>query len=212
MKYIRLISFLKTFLLLITAIFLSSCSSQRFTPTEIQRIKNFEEGESMRIYLITNLSDSLLLRTKSSKINYKKDEKWVRELADKMYKTVTDSAHSGVGIAAPQVGILKQMIVVQRFDKTDFPFEVYINPVIKTYSVEKQECQEGCLSIPDFSAKMFIRAKEIDLEYIDIEGNKTRELIKDFTAVIFQHEIDHLNGILFIDHLKEEQKYKSPSN
>ncbi len=196
----------------VVILFLSSCSTQRFTAEEKQRITDFNGLESMRVFLITNTADSLLLRTPSSKINYQKDEKWVKELAEKMLITVRDSAHLGVGIAAPQVGILKQMVLVQRFDKPDFPFEVYINPKITHYSKELQECLEGCLSIPNFTSKMYIRSEEIELRYLDINGIKQKERIKGFTAVIFQHEIDHLNGILFIDHLKDEKEYSTKKN
>ncbi len=180
-----------------------SCAYQSFTEKEKQRIQQYNPKESMRVYLITQKQDSLLLRTQSSKIRYQKDKKWVKELAQKMLITARDSAHLGVGIAAPQVGILKQMVLVQRFDKDEMPFEVYINPKITYYSKKKQECVEGCLSVPDFQANMYVRAEEIDLKYKDIEGKKHKEKVKGFTAVIFQHEIDHLNGILFIDYLNK---------
>jgi len=107
----------------------------------------------------------------------------------------------GVGIAAPQVGILKDMIWVQRFDKEGFPFEVYINPVIRQYSTKKQDCREGCLSIPDRSDTTKTRAYAILLEYDRLSGDHITEMVEDFTAVIFQHEIDHLHGVLYLDHL-----------
>jgi peptide deformylase len=110
----------------------------------------------------------------------------------------------GVGIAAPQVGILKNIIWVQRFDKEDFPFEVYINPRILSYSTLKQDCQEGCLSIPDRSDTTRNRSYAIMIDYDKIDGSHHTEMIEDFTAVIFQHEIDHLNGILYLDHLDRE--------
>jgi len=69
----------------------------------------------------------------------------------------------GVGIAAPQVGILKQIIWVQRFDKEGFPFEVYLNPKIINYSAEKQDCKEGCLSIPDRSDTTKTRSESITI-------------------------------------------------
>ncbi len=196
------------FLFHLCILFLMTSCASRFTEAEKQIISNYSKDKTLRIYKITDYKDSVLLRTKSTRINYRKDEKWVRELTDKMIATVKDSASMGVGIAAPQVGILKKIVIVQRFDKPDFPFEVYINPKITKYSKEKQECVEGCLSIPDFTAKMYIRSKNIDLKYKDINGKKHQENIKDFTAVIFQHEIDHLNGILFIDHLKDEAQYE----
>jgi len=110
----------------------------------------------------------------------------------------------GVGIAAPQVGILKNMICVQRFDKESFPFEIYCNPVITKYSVKKRPCPEGCLSIPKLSATTYDRAYTVLIEYDTLKGEHKIESVSDFTSVIFQHEIDHLNGILFIDHLKKD--------
>jgi len=109
----------------------------------------------------------------------------------------------GVGIAAPQVGLQRQIILVQRFDKANEPFEIYINPIIKSCSDEQKLGKEGCLSIPNYTAEVF-RPIKIMLEYVDLDGKKHIEEISGFTSVIFQHEIDHLNGILFTDHLRSE--------
>lgn len=110
----------------------------------------------------------------------------------------------GVGIAAPQVGILKNIIWVQRFDKENLPFEVYLNPVIKNYSERKQTFREGCLSIPDRTDILDSRAFSILIEYDTMEAEHKIETVEGFTSVIFQHEIDHLNGILYLDHLEKE--------
>ena len=107
------------------------------------------------------------------------------------------------------------MVAVQRFDKEDFPFEVYVNPTIKQYSKKTQFCLEGCLSIPDKMDTTKNRAYAILLEYEKLDGSREIEMVEAFTAVIFQHEIDHLNGILFTDHLDieieeaEERKRKN---
>ena len=158
----------------------------------------------MRVFLITNKSDSILLRKKSSYIKPNPKNETIQLLADRLYSTVRDSISLGVGIAAPQIGILKQMICVQRFDKEDFPFEIYLNPIIKQYSKQKRPCPEGCLSIPNIRGKTFNRAYTILIEYDKLDGTHHFEMIEDFTSVIFQHEIDHLNGILFIEHLNTE--------
>ncbi len=110
----------------------------------------------------------------------------------------------GVGIAAPQVGILKNIIWVQRFDKPGYPFEVYLNPTILHYSAEKQVELEGCLSIPNRRDTLNSRAQNIDIEYDQMDGSHHKETVEGFTAVIFQHEIDHLQGILYTDHLEKE--------
>jgi peptide deformylase len=121
-----------------------------------------------------------------------------------MFNTVTSPKNLGVGIAAPQVGILKNVILVQRYDLKKFPIEAYINPKITKFSKLKQPCLEGCLSIPNRMDTTRNRAYAILLEYENIKGEHKTEMIEDFTAVIFQHEIDHLNGILYLDHLDKE--------
>ena len=110
----------------------------------------------------------------------------------------------GVGIAAPQVGILKNIIWIQRFDKEHFPFEVYLNPKIIKYSEDKQTVKEGCLSIPNRTEILNSRAQSITIEYDTMNGEHKTETVISFTSVIFQHEIDHLNGILYLDHLQKE--------
>jgi len=134
------------------------------------------------------------------------DDPVLNTFVNRLYATVRDSMSMGVGIAAPQVGILKNIIWVQRFDKEDYPFEVYLNPKIISYSKLKQDCREGCLSIPDRSDTTKTRSYAIMIEYDKMDRTHHTEMIEDFTAVIFQHEIDHLDGILYLDHLKKEMK------
>ena len=78
-----------------------------------------------------------------------------------------------------------------------------INPEIISLGKDLQEREEGCLSIPDFQAEVF-RPISITIEYLDLDGKKHIEEVSGFTSVIFQHEIDHLNGILYLDHLEKE--------
>lgn len=163
-----------------------------------------DENMPMYVLVISKKLDSTILRAQSEPINLKRKNELTRLLAKRLEITMINEM--GVGIAAPQVGILKQMICVQRFDKEGFPNEIYINPVITKYSEEKQDCREGCLSIPGRSDTTKIRALTIDLAYQTLEGEKVEETVSGFTAVIFQHEIDHLNGILYIDHLEQEMK------
>lgn len=192
-----------------------NCSSTKLDPNtkgigltkqEIEHIYAGDAEEPMRIWLITNPDDSILLRTKSTDFQLPKDAKSAQFLAERMRSTVTDSASMGVGIAAPQVGVLKNLIIVQRFDLPSEPLVAYYNPKITSYSKLKQPCLEGCLSIPNRMDTTRNRAYAILLEYDLLDGTREKELIEDFTAVIFQHEIDHLNGILFLDHLDQEIK------
>lgn len=167
-------------------------------------VKAAEANTPMRLFLLTNTQDSILLRKQSTDVVPDPDDKDLSHFISRLYSTVRDSMSLGVGIAAPQVGILKNIIWVQRFDKPEFPFEVYLNPVIKQYTNKKQPCMEGCLSIPDKQATTQNRAYAILLEYDKVDGSHHVEMVEDFTAVIFQHEIDHLNGIMFVDHLEKE--------
>ncbi len=182
----------------------SSILKKEFSQEEIRLISSDSSHKPMRVLKITNLEDSLLLRQKSKYIKPDSSNSTLQHFIKRLYSTVTDSASLGVGIAAPQVGILKNIIWVKRFDKENFPFEVYLNPQIIQYSKKKQDCLEGCLSIPNQRDTTKTRAYAIMLEYDQINGSHKTEMIEDFTAVIFQHEIDHLNGILYIDHLNKE--------
>ena len=175
-----------------------------YTRLQKQIILQGKDNDAMRIFEINHALDSVLLRQKSAIINLKRNSDINHKLAKRLEITMINEM--GVGIAAPQVGILKQMICVQRFDKEGFTNEIYINPVITRYSEEKQNCREGCLSIPGRSDTTQIRALTIELSYQNVKGEKVEETITGFTAVIFQHEIDHLNGILYIDHLRQEMK------
>ncbi len=175
-----------------------------YSDSEIELINSGKKNDVMRLFLITNKDDSVLLRTRSEFIDPESEKETTLLLSQRLLKTVNDPKNAGVGIAAPQVGILKQMIAVQRFDKKGEPFEVYLNPIIKQYSKKTQFCLEGCLSIPDKMDTTKNRAYAILLEYDRMDGTHEIEMIEAFTAVIFQHEIDHLNGILFTDHLDLE--------
>lgn len=202
--------------ILIILIFISACSPKietaltspmalenSFSSIQEKTILAESADTPMRLFLTTNESDSLLLRKKSGPVTADPNDEVLGRVIDRLFATVRDSLSLGVGIAAPQVGISKNIIWVQRFDKEGYPFEVYLNPVIQQYTNKKQPCMEGCLSIPDKQAETQTRAYAILLEYDTREGEHITEMIEDFTAVIFQHEIDHLNGILFIDHLEE---------
>jgi len=103
--------------------------------------------------------------------------------------------NQGIGLAAPQVGRLIRLIVVQ-IEKGAVAF---INPEIVKRSKETEIMEEGCLSFPGFSLKIK-RAKEIKVEALNEKGEKIRFKIKGLSARVFQHEIDHLDGILFIDY------------
>ncbi len=172
------------------------------TKEEQALIKQKSKITPMRVLLTTSANDTQVLRAMSKDIN--PNDPLIKLLADRMYATVQDEASKGVGIAAPQVGINRNAIWVQRFDKAGEPFEFYINPKITWLSSILRHGNEGCLSIPDERGKVY-RSLALQLNYFDLEGNQYEEIIEGFSAVIFQHEYDHLIGVLFTDRIKEQQ-------
>lgn len=175
-----------------------------FSSEQISLITSADSLTPMRVNKISNKQDSLLLRTKSEYVKPDPKDVVLQRFVKRLYATVRDSMSMGVGIAAPQVGILKNIIWVQRFDKENFPFEVYLNPTITKYSDKKQTFREGCLSIPNRTDTLNSRAYSILIEYDTMQTEHKTETVEGFTSVVFQHEIDHLNGILYLDHLKKE--------
>lgn len=120
------------------------------------------------------------------------DEK-LQVLIDDMIDTMHE--YNGVGLAAVQVGILKRLLVIDLYDEQG-PI-VMINPVILKEKGE-QECEEGCLSFPNQFAKI-IRPAEVTVEYTDREGKRIKLKAKELLAQAISHEVDHLNGEVFID-------------
>ncbi len=175
-----------------------------FNTKEKSLILSADIEDPMRVLLITATEDSIVLRTSSTDVNVSAPDTVLRKFVKRLYQTVRNPSNPGVGIAAPQVGILKNIIWVQRFDKEGSPFEVYLNPKIRQYTSKTQYCYEGCLSIPERRDTTRDRAYAILLDYDKMDGTHHSEMVEAFTAVIFQHEIDHLNGILYIDHLDQE--------
>lgn len=193
-------------IILIAAMALTSCNrrSGGVTAAELDLIHGADS--IMRVLTIDNPLDSAVLRAQSSDlpVEFLKSEDYQR-LAELMIATVTHPSQDGVGIAAPQVGLNRRVVAVQRFDKEGEPFEVYPNIRIISASEEKEAGAEGCLSVPDRRGEV-LRSKKIIIEYVDIlnlngDSLVVRETIQGFTAVIFQHEIDHLEGVLYIDRL-----------
>lgn len=197
MKRSRYIGFVCIVLLL------AGCGNRRFTVAEKELIRSQQTG-IMRLYTTETLEDSLLLRRKAIPIERADAEsEEYRMLKAGLIRTVQDTTNPGVGIAAPQVGISRRMIVVQRFDKAGTPFEVYLNPEIICFSTSVQNGPEGCLSVPGARGTIK-RADKIVVRYMDEDSYyQKQDTVKGFTAVIFQHETDHLEGILFTDRLED---------
>ncbi|SEM28418.1 peptide deformylase [Roseovarius tolerans] len=124
----------------------------------------------------------------------------LRRLADDMLETMYDAP--GIGLAAPQVGVTRRLIVLDCVkDEGEEPRPlVMFNPEVVASSDETNVYEEGCLSIPDQYADV-TRPKIVDVRWIDRDGNAQAETFDGLWATCVQHEIDHLNGKLFIDYL-----------
>jgi len=199
MKTIKQLYYMAMILLFITA-----CSSQSttFTTGEIELINKYQ-AQIMPVLQTTDASDSLFLRQSAKEFSEADlQSELFKRLQEQMLLTVRDTLLPGVGIAAPQVGIARRLIAVQRFDKPDEQFEFYANAYIIHYSAEKRTGTEGCLSVPDRREKVD-RSETIVVKYIETETLKyCIDTVSGFTAVIFQHEIDHLDGLLYIDRVE----------
>ncbi len=120
----------------------------------------------------------------------------VRELVDDLFETM--HAARGVGLAANQVGVARRVAVVDVGD--DSPLLVLINPTIVGRGAEIETAEEGCLSIPDLFGDV-ARPRTVTLEALDRDGRPYRVAASGYKARAIQHEIDHLDGVLFLDHV-----------
>ncbi|HXG79479.1 MAG TPA: peptide deformylase [Methyloceanibacter sp.] len=150
----------------------------------------------MKIRPIITLPDPIL-RQRAKPVERVDAE--LHKLADDMLATMYDAP--GIGLAAPQIGISRRLIVMDpsKDDQPKTPI-VMVNPEILERSEEMRTHEEGCLSIPDFTAEIE-RPARTRVAYIDLEGAKQETELEGIWSTLVQHEIDHLNGVLFIDYL-----------
>ncbi len=136
------------------------------------------------------------LKKKSAPVTIITDK--IRELARDMAETMYDAP--GVGLAAPQIGVHQRVIVIDVSPKDEQPnLIVAINPEIVHAEGESYD-EEGCLSVPRYAANVRRHAKVV-VKALDLEGEEVTYQADGLLAIAFQHEIDHLNGNLFVDHL-----------
>jgi peptide deformylase len=205
----KMVNILRAFLLFIAFVSVFSCASAPvgekedanpglLTNAELEYINSESQDEAMRVFKNNSTSDDDVLRAKS--LPALMFSKGYNVLEKRMMAALIEE--KGVGIAAPQVGINRRVIYVQRLDKEDEPFEIYYNPLITEKRGEMEEGWEGCLSVPDGFGKV-MRWLDITVEYDKAEADEKTvrfsENISGYTAIIFQHEIDHLDGVLFVD-------------
>jgi peptide deformylase len=125
----------------------------------------------------------------------------VRKLADDMFETMYDAP--GIGLAAIQIGVPQRLITMDLAKKEGPPSpRVFINPEILWSSEEKSSYEEGCLSIPEYYEEVERPAK-VRVRFTDLDGKVHEEEAEGLFATCIQHEIDHLNGVLFVDYLSK---------
>jgi len=200
----------KSICLLMLLIVSFACNTTKnMTKEEIILINNGTKTKPYRVLLTDDKTDSLFLRQKAIDLDVKDiaTNKHLQLFIERLKLTL--AVESGVGIAAPQVGLGRNLFLFMRLDKPGIPVEVAINPRIVSHA-EETVCFEndGCLSIPDIAGDTN-RYPWIDVEYYNEKGELVRDRLSghsrdgDFTGVIFQHEYDHLQGVLFTDRLCE---------
>ena len=145
--------------------------------------------------------DDPVLSQNANPVNENSDE--LQQLIDDMFETMYNA--EGVGLAAPQVGQSIRLFVIDADSMVENEADKYgpmtfINPEIKECSEDKSEEEEGCLSLPDIRENV-IRPEQIVIEYLDRDFEQRRLKVSEWIARVIQHEFDHINGILFIDHL-----------
>ena len=171
---------------------------------EMDSIMAGDTATAMRIFKTTWQPDSLILRKQSIDVKPDTNDIVLMTLIRRMNKAMVSAG--GVGIAAPQVGINRNIVWVKRQDKIGRPNEVYLNlKIVMTSSIIVNFSGDGCLSIPGISGKTE-RWRAVGIEYDKIDGTHVSEVVdgytsSQFTAICFQHEYDHLRGILFIDRI-----------
>ena len=204
---------MKKILLIICALSVLTASCMQtpngeFTKEELSLIHSADS--IMRVLVVTDSLDNQTLRAQSTDLSSTAllSEDYFR-LCELMLATVTHPSQDGVGIAAPQVGLNRRVVAVMRYDKPNEPFEVYANIRIIRRSESTVIGGEGCLSVPDMHGEVE-RSEEIEIEYVDMEQLKNgqyvtkRENISGFSAIIFQHEVDHLEGIIYTDRIESK--------
>ena len=148
-----------------------------------------------------------VLKQVSARVEAVDDE--LRALMDDMLETMYDAP--GIGLAAVQIGVPKRVIVMDLAREGEAPQpRYYVNPEILWASEETQPYEEGCLSVPEIYDEVE-RPSQVKLRYLNYQGEQVEEDAEGLFAVCIQHEMDHLEGVLFIDHLsrlKREQAVK----
>lgn len=163
------------------------------------------------------------LRKKSTEVSLpptKEDIHTLQEMLDFIKNSQDDQLaekhqlRAGVGLAAPQIGITKQLLAVHfTFDEKVYSYQL-MNPKIVSHSVENAFLSggEGCLSVDEQIEGYVPRFARITVKAFDIDGTPVKIRLKGYPAIVMQHEIDHLNGVMFYDHINQTDPFAIPDN
>jgi peptide deformylase len=163
----------------------------------IDRIARLTYLEAMSVRPIILLPDEKTLRQVSKPLKQVDDH--ARAVFDDMLETMYDAP--GIGLAAIQIGVAQRMVVIDLAKEGEKKKPLFVaNPEIVWTSEDESDYEEGCLSIPDFY-EMVQRPKEVKVQYLDRKGEAQEIHATGLLATCLQHEIDHLNGVLFIDYI-----------
>ena len=191
-------------LLVLAALLLFGCGHNGGSLTRAEKALINGSDSLMRVLTIRDTADMAVLRAES--IDFTAADLASPEfetLVAKMKYTVQDPSQDGVGIAAPQVGLNRRLIIVCRLDLPGEPFEAYANVQIDSLWGDDIVGREGCLSIPGLRGNV-ARKEFAAVSYADPSDFTVRsEVVSDYVARIFQHEVDHLAGILYTDRTGE---------
>lgn len=188
----------------VLAALLLGCGSNGDSLTRAEKALINGSDSLMRVLTIRDTADMAVLRAES--VDFTAADMASPEfeaLVAKMKYTVQDPSQDGVGIAAPQVGLNRRLIIVCRLDLPGEPFEAYANVQIDSLWGDYIVGREGCLSIPGLCGNV-ARKEFAAISYADLAADTVRrEVVSGYVARIFQHEVDHLAGILYTDRTGE---------
>jgi len=152
----------------------------------------------MAVREIVKLPDKRL-RLKSEPV--KRIDSSIRKLVEDLFETMYEAP--GIGLAAIQIGVPKRVVTMDLSKKEDdHKPQVFINPEVTWKSKETSKYEEGCLSIPEYYEEVE-RPAQVKVKYLDLEGEEQELEASGLLATCLQHEIDHTNGVLFIDHISK---------
>ena len=177
-----------------------ACTARQTCWSDTEREIITRSDSVMYVTTLWDRADSAILRTPSVDLTPEElRSPLLQTLADKMLVTVLSPEQDGVGLAAPQVGLNRRVIAVWREDKPGQPYELYANVQLDSLYGEITHGPEGCLSVPPYRGYV-PRYSSVVVSYIDIATlEPRRDTVHGYSAIIFQHECDHLDGRLYID-------------